>query len=105
MCFTATHCALMLARIPKHVSGEANDAISVHNQVKMNDATRLLKLLKRNAQQSGSGSLETVVRHIGKTSMTQWSHQIAICMTIHWQACYGKTIGGDLVASRLVKTH
>ena len=37
--------------------------------------------------------LETVVRNIGITSMTQWSqwpHWNAIYVAIHWQDCYGK---------------
>ena len=41
-------------------------------------------------RQFGSGSLETVVRNVGTTSMAQCSHWNAIYMSIHWQDCNGK---------------
>ena len=59
-------------------SREAHHDVSAYAQVKMSYAFLLLELPETNAQQFGSGSLETVVRKVGITSMTQcfrWNTQ------------------------------
>ena len=69
------------------MSGVANDAVSAYTQVKLSDSSILLKLPETECP---TVFLETDVRNIGITWMTQSSHWNAICVAIHCLDCYGK---------------
>ena len=71
------------------MSGEANDAVSAYTQVKVTDASRLIKPPERECPTLGSVSLEAVVRNFGIISITQLSHKAALEKGFHWQDCCG----------------
>ena len=86
---TATKVPDTVAWLPG-MSGKQTMLFPHRFQVKMSDASRLLKRPETECPTLLSGSLETVVQNIGITSMTQCFHWNAIYKAIRWQDCDGK---------------
>ena len=73
------------------MAGEAKDAVSAYNQVKMIDVSQTIEVARRRmSKYLDQDSLTTKTKNLGTTLTTLWFLLNGICKVTRWQVFFGR---------------